>query len=128
MKPTRSAALAVALASTLGAFGCHVYAEPEPVTVTAASVPTNIEASPYVYYEGRPVYLYDERWYYRDGNRWQYYRHPPPGLVRQRPYVQQAPPSQRTYPGSHGTPGYPGYRTPGVAQPPASAPPATRVQ
>jgi hypothetical protein len=121
-----SASIAV-FASVAGVTGCHVVARPEPVTVTSGTyAPDDIESYPYANYEGRPVYLYNERWYYRDGGRWTYYRTPPPGLVRQRPYVRQAPPAQQG-PRGYGPPGS-GYRTPGASPPPASAPPATRVQ
>ena len=67
--------------------------------------------------------LYDNRYWYRDRGRWVYYRNPPPPLVRQRPYVQQAPPS---YGPSTGTPRY--ESPPSNYVPPQSAPPATRVQ
>ncbi len=116
--------------------GCFLHAEPEPVAyVETTGVPygVNIEAYPYVHYQGRPVYLYDNRWWYRDGSRWNYYRQEPAPLYqyRQRPYIQQAPPAPRAP--SYGPPGYapPGYAPPGAVPapaPPPSAPPAVRVQ
>lgn len=127
------AGAAVVALAMVGIAGCHVTAEPEPVTVTSADVvPANIEAYPSTTYEGRPVYLYNDRWYYRDNGRWTYYQNPPPALVRQRPYVQQAPPARPGY-----GPGYNQYNNPynrpdyGPSYnnaPPSSAPPATRVQ
>jgi hypothetical protein len=94
----------LAAVGALAAAGCHATVEPEPVAatyeVTYGEVPTDIEAQPHTYYEGRPVYLYQGHWYYRDSGRWAYYRHEPPALYqyRQRNYVQQAPPAQRSYP------------------------------
>lgn len=119
MTPTHLASvLAVAM---LAIGGCHVYAEPAPVTVTSAAyVPTDIEAYPSTVYEGRTVYLYNDNWYYRDRGHWVYYQQPPEPLVRQRTYIQQAPPAHR-YPAQP-------YGNPHYQRPPASAPPATRVQ
>jgi hypothetical protein len=113
----------IPLLAVLGAapLGCHahVYTEPEPYSVTAVtSAPYGVEAAPYVYYEGRPTYYHGGRWWYRSGPSWYYYHQEPPALQRQRPYVQQAPPAYR---------GPAPYRQP-YNQPPASAPPATRVQ
>jgi hypothetical protein len=90
---------------------------PEPEYAEADYVPADIEAQPYVIYDGRPVYYTRDRWYYRRGPHWVYYRREPPALYRQRPYVQQAP---RAYPRS-------GPR-PGTRRPEYAAPPAREVR
>lgn len=54
---------------------------------------SEVEAAPYVVYEGRRVHYYRGRWYFRNGNNYSYYRDEPPALYRQRPSVQQAPPA-----------------------------------
>ncbi len=89
-------------------------------------MPADIYSYPSTTYEGRPVYLYRDRWYYQDGGRWTHYQNPPPALVRQRPYVQQAPPARQYGAPGAGAPVYSNPPSTGAA-PPASAPPATRV-
>jgi hypothetical protein len=73
----------------------HVYSAPpsEPVYLTSATVPVDIETYPSTVYEGRNVYLYGGHWYYRDRERWQYYRTEPEELRRHREFIQQAPPA-----------------------------------
>ncbi len=77
----------------------------QPATVTAETVeyeyvapPPDIESRPYVVYEGAPTYYVEGRWYRRTPRGWGYYRSEPAPLVRQRPYVQQAPPAYRRGP------------------------------
>lgn len=88
---------AVALtAVVLAPLGCTVTTRPQPVTVTSGEVvPGDIYSYPSTTYAGRPVYLYRDRWYYQEAGSWRHYENPPPALVRQRPYVQQAPPATR---------------------------------
>jgi hypothetical protein len=135
----RAAASSAALAL---AAGCTVHAQTEPVGYAeVTSAPTEIDAAPRSYYDGRVVYFHDDHWYYREGTRWRYYTQEPPELTRQRHYVQQAPPARRAYPAYPQPPGYPppapapGYvpapgnaPPPGYVPPPASAPPADRVR
>jgi hypothetical protein len=126
----------VAAAVALG--GCRVYTEPEYATgyVELTSAPADLSAYPSTYYDGHVVYLINDRWMYPDRGRWVYYRREPPALYRQRTVIRQAPPAYgRGYPQAYpqaypqsAPPAYPQYRTPGVAQPPVAAPPATRVQ
>jgi hypothetical protein len=121
--------IAVALgALALGGCRATAYAD-EPVGyVEVSSAPVDVEVYPHTYYGGRQVYYVRDRWMYRDGGRWLYYRQEPPELYRQRTYIQQAPPA---YPqGRHPYPqSYPrSYPQPYGRPPPASAPPAVRVQ
>lgn len=51
-------------------FGCVATVEPEYAEATY--VPDDIEAYPYVVYEGRPVYYVHDRWYFRHGPHWVY--------------------------------------------------------
>lgn len=60
------------------ATGCHWGARTGYVEVTSA--PVEIEASPYVVYEGHPTYYYGGHWYYRHGSHWHYY-HPEPAVL-----------------------------------------------
>jgi hypothetical protein len=79
--------------------GCVAEVQPEPAYVVTETdqVPPTIVESPMVVYEGQPVYLYRDRWYFRHGNHWDYYRsNAEPPALRQRRYVQAAPPV-RTY-------------------------------
>jgi hypothetical protein len=69
----------------------------DDVTVVE-SVPSNVYVYPHTVYNGRTVYWVNGRWFYPHGSRWYAYRREPPGLVRQRPYVQQAPPAYQPYP------------------------------
>jgi len=85
--------LGLAMLSALG--GCYVGLQADSAYVETSYVPSNIEAYPHRYYEGRTVYYVNERWHYRDGARWAYYRQEPAPLYRQRTYVQQAPPANR---------------------------------
>jgi hypothetical protein len=78
-------------ACVMGGCAAEVSAQPDPVYVTADTVPVNVETSPSVVYEGHPTYFVNNRWYYRNGSSWVYYRHEPQELVRQRSYVQRAP-------------------------------------
>ena len=82
-----------------------VYAEPAPVVTyddyVYADTPGNIEAYPYVVYEGTPTYYVDGRWYRRTERGWGYYRSEPQPLYGQRPYVQHPPPAYGAY-GSYG--------------------------
>ena len=157
MRAARSCVGVVAVAVAGFALGgcAATYGVAEPVGyVELTSAPVYADWYPNTYYNGRQVYYVDNRWMYRDGGRWMYYQHEPPGLYRQRMYVQQAPPAYphtypgyspglrpRPYPGPYQTPAHPGpYRTPahpgpggahpgpGGARPPQSAPPAVRVR
>ena len=71
-----------------------VYAEPAPVATyddyVYEDTPGNIEAYPYVVYEGTPTYYVDGRWYRRTERGWGYYRSEPQPLYGQRPYAQPA--------------------------------------
>ncbi|HEY3593520.1 MAG TPA: hypothetical protein VGL13_06590 [Polyangiaceae bacterium] len=60
-----------------------------------ATAPVDVQTYPHTDYEGRTVYFVNGRSYYSRGSRWYAYRHEPAGLVRQRQYVQQAPPARR---------------------------------
>jgi hypothetical protein len=111
---------ALALLATSACYA-HVTTAPAydapPPTVVVAPAPFEVEAHPYVYYEGGPVYWVDGRWYRRYGNGWVYYRAEPPYLAQRRPGTITAPPAYRRDP----TPGRP-------LPPPAQrspAPPAT---
>ncbi len=68
---------------------------PEPVYVTAETVPVDIETYPATNHDGHAVFLWNERWYYRHEGRWVYYRHEPEELHRHRQSVGHAPPSQQ---------------------------------
>lgn len=113
-------------ATLFGVAGCHAHTE--PAYVEARVAPVGVYHYPWVYYEGRPVYLIDGRWYFHDGRRWRYYRQEPRVLYRERLYIEAAPraPARRRYDAA------PLYREPPVRQsaPPArrSAPPARRVR
>jgi hypothetical protein len=61
--------------------------------VTIETVPPDVTVYPHTEYQGRTVYYVNGRWAYPHGRRWYAYRTEPPGLARQRPYVQQAPPA-----------------------------------
>ncbi len=113
-----SALLALCCATALA--GCYVSTRREPVSITSAEVvPSDIESYPSTMYDGHVVYLYGDRWYYEDRGVWRTYENPPPALVRQRRYVQQAPAAR---PGAaEPIP----YRAPSPA--PGAAPPAQRV-
>ena len=78
---------AVALGAAVATTGCaaRISAEPEPVYLTADTVPTNVETYPSVDYEGHPNYYVNGRWYYRHGSSWVYYRSEPSELARRRP-------------------------------------------
>jgi hypothetical protein len=71
--------------------GCYAYADPDVGYADVTSAPVEIEESPSVYYEGRPVFLYGDRWWYRDGRGWRYYRREPAELHRQRPFARRVP-------------------------------------
>ena len=92
-------ALALAFALGLGVSGCyaHVTTHPAydapPPTVVVTPAPFEVEAHPYVFYEGGPVYWVDGRWYRRWGNGWVYYRSEPPYLAQRRPGTITAPPA-----------------------------------
>ena len=116
------------ISGALALGGCTIHTDPAPAyaTTEVTSAPTaNIETYPSEQYEGRPVYLYNDHWYYRNGNRWSYYNQEPEQL-RQRRYVQKAPPAPRGYapPAVQAAPPAPG---PGPRGP-GEAPPAVRVQ
>jgi hypothetical protein len=86
----------VFLSMVCASCAAHVYSEPapsQPVYLTSASVPVDIETYPSTVYEGRNVYLYQGHWYYRDRDRWQYYHSEPDQLRRHREFIQQAPPA-----------------------------------
>lgn len=102
---------------TAGLGGCEVQAARPVVYGSVAPQPAyvetddgyvyddaqgNIEASPYVVYNGTPTYYVQGRWYRRTSRGWGYYRTEPQTLYGQRPYVQQAPPAY----GSYGNGGY----------------------
>lgn len=96
------ACLAFAVPLALPVAGCTVHAQTEPVGYTeVTSEPVDIEASPYVVYEGRRTYWVRDHWVYREGPRWVTYRQEPPELYRQRAYVQHAPPARHYAPPSH---------------------------
>jgi hypothetical protein len=88
------------LALATAATACVATVEPEYAVAT--DVPPDITVYPHTVYEGRVVYLVNDHWYYRGPDRhWVYYRQVPPPLyerrttlVRERPYVQAAPPAR----------------------------------
>lgn len=88
------------LALMTAATACVATVEPEYAVAT--DVPPDITIYPHTVYEGRVVYLVNDHWYYRGPDRhWVYYRQVPPPLyerrttlVRERPYVQAAPPAR----------------------------------
>jgi len=77
----------------LGAAGCTVHADAEPVAYVDED-PVNVYAAPHYVYGGRTVYYVGDRWYYRDGRHWAYYRREPAELYRRRSYVREAPPAR----------------------------------
>ena len=88
-----SAALVLA---AMAAVGCTatVYPDPGDGVVYTDEAPPNIEVYPHVAYGDGYAYYVQGRWYRRTARGWGYYRNPPPELVRQRPYVQEAPPAR----------------------------------
>ena len=80
--------------------------------VAEVPAPPEVYTYPHRVYEGRVVYLVGDRWYYSTGPRWYSYRREPVELahhrervqqarpaysrrpVRQRDYVEQAPPAR----------------------------------
>ena len=90
-------AAAVALLSSMN--GCAVRAEPvrqpEPVYLTADSVPVDVETYPSTTYEGHSVYLWNDRWYHRQGGGWVYYRNEPEPLHRHRETLHREPPPEQ---------------------------------
>jgi trehalose utilization protein len=73
--------------------------EPEPVYLTAESVPVDVETYPSTTYEGHAVFLWNDRWYYRRGNGWVYYRNEPEPLHRHRETLHRdQPPPHRNRP------------------------------
>jgi hypothetical protein len=102
----RALGAAVVIGSLASLTGCVATVGPDPDYAVATDVPPNIETYPHTNYEGRDVYLVNDRWYYQGtGNAWVYYRQAPRPLVerretvlRQRPYVQAAPPAARVEP------------------------------
>ncbi|MFO7181665.1 MAG: hypothetical protein DIU78_023495 [Pseudomonadota bacterium] len=94
------------LVVTLSGSALACYATTEPAVVEVYSVPTTIHRYPYVFYDGRPVYLVGGHWYYRVGPRWYVYRRVPEPLVNQRRYIERryierAPPVRREYVPQH---------------------------
>jgi hypothetical protein len=88
-------AAALGLASVASA-GCTAQLDTaRPVTADEVYVdaPPAIAAAPTAVYQGQTIYYVNGRWYRPAGRRWTYYRTAPPGVVRQRPYVQAAPPA-----------------------------------
>jgi hypothetical protein len=83
----------------IAASACTAEVQARPAVVESEieeveAPPPYVETYPQTYYEGRVVYLVNDRWYYQRRGRWVYYRTEPPELVRQRSYVQQAPPAR----------------------------------
>ncbi len=96
--PSKSS-LALAVTFVLAVGGCYAHVttgpayDAPPPTVVVAPAPFEVEAHPYVFYEGGPVYWVEGRWYRRWGNGWVYYRSEPPYLAQRRPGVITAPPA-----------------------------------
>jgi hypothetical protein len=103
-----------------------VYAEPAPVATYDDYVyedsPGNVEAYPYVVYEGTPTYYVQGRWYRRTPRGWAYYRSEPQPLYGQRPYVPQPTAAYGHY-GAYGNGGYVNTAPPVYVN---TAPPARR--
>jgi hypothetical protein len=75
-----------------------VVATDDEAIVEAETVPANdVYAYPQAQYHGNAVFYVNGRWYTPRGRRWYYYREEPPELLRQRRYIQQAPPAPRVY-------------------------------
>jgi hypothetical protein len=72
--------------------------------------PADIQAQPYVVYEGAPNYYMNGRWYRYTQRGWGYYRTEPLPLTRRRPYVQSAPPAYRLPPRGSPQEAPPAYR------------------
>lgn len=141
---TRIIALLAALAIPASLVGCSVSTEPLPPriggydTSFVYDVPPNIYSYPSYSYEGGSAYWANDRWYYQTPRGWVTFRREPPALVRQRTYIQSAPPAPnyRQGPGYVAPParpyGGPGYTRPAPIQRgparPGVAPPAVRVQ
>jgi hypothetical protein len=70
----------------------------DAVYIDDSEVPVSIETYPrYAYYDGYAYYV-DGRWYHRHRDHWVYYRQSPRELVRERAFVQQAPPARKAAP------------------------------
>ena len=82
-----------------------VYVEPAPVATYDDYVYDDslgdVEAHPYVVYQGTPTYYVQGRWYRRTARGWAYYRTEPQPLYGQRPIVAPPPPAYGAY-GSYG--------------------------
>jgi hypothetical protein len=76
--------------------GCaaHVYGEPVADAYVYQDEPVGIYAAPRVYYDDTWVYYSGGHWYRQTPRGWAYYRREPE-VLRQRPYVQEAPRARR---------------------------------